>query len=135
MKRSSRLARRTPLRTRSTLSRTARLSRSPMKRRPRKARPGDDRTYRRWIAGFDCCAPGCSARAPSHPHHHSLTGQRGTARKPPDRFCMPLCFRSHRELHALSGAFKGWTKARLRAWQDARVAEFQSRWAREGRAA
>ena len=130
MKRSP-LQRRTPLRAGSSLRRTGAIERKPMKRRPRRARPGDDPAYRRWIAGLDCCAPGCVAKAPSHPHHHSLTGERGTAQKPHDHYCMPLCFRSHRELHSLSGPFKGWSKVQLREWQTDRVLELRARYARE----
>ncbi len=120
MKRGGYIKRKTALRSGGSLKRTA------MKRRAPRKRAGNDPAYRRFITGFDCCAPQCEAKAPSHPHHHSLTGERGTAQKPHDSYCMPLCFVSHRDLHSLSGPFKGWSKAQLKDWQDERVAHFRS---------
>lgn len=120
MKRGGYIARKTP------------LKRAGMKRRPRKVRPAhlEDKPYREWIATLPCRAPGCTSKPPSHPHHHSLTGLRGTSQKPPDSYCMTLCFRSHRELHSLSGPFKGWTREQLKQWQDDRVAECRAAWSR-----
>lgn len=130
MKRSP-LRRGKPLARSSSLQRGAPMRRTRMKRKPRRARPAPlrDDAYRAWIASLPCCAPGCDARSPSHPHHHSLTGQRGTSQKPADSYCMPLCERCHVPgLHSLAGRFKGWSRELLKQWQDLQVARFQAMW-------
>lgn len=133
MKRSPLPPRKSPLRQASSLKRGGDLRRSPMKRTPRKARPAHlrDDAYRAWIATLPCCAPGCTARPPSHAHHHSLTGERGTSQKPHDRYCMPLCIPHHVPgLHSNAGPFKGWTRSQLKGWQDKQVTHFNAAWKR-----
>ena len=86
-----------------------------------------------------CCV--CLSPAPSHPHHHTMglsdpcpcgerhaakvAQPRGKGARAHDHDAMPLCWKHHRQLHDLTGHFAGWTKAELRAWQDARAREFR----------
>lgn len=79
---------------------------------------GDDLAYRRRVAALPCCR--CGAAPPSQTHHH--TQHRGRGQRSSDRYAMPLCIPCHECLGALSGPFRGWTKERLRAWQDRMVA-------------
>ena len=145
------LKRRTPLRARRNIP-GAELARSPAKslrkkplrrnrvngdtrkysrthRRPARRQEGIDLAYRRRVRALPCAARdlGTPCRGPIDPHHprHLASGM-GT--KAPDRCAIPLCRWHHvYELHAVSGAFKGWRRARLVAWQDQQVAATQER--------
>jgi hypothetical protein len=46
-----------------------------------------------------------------------------------DHESMPLCLPCHVPgLHALAGNFKGWTRGRLREWQDVQIAACRAAW-------
>lgn len=62
--------------------------------------------------------------------HHA--GTRGLGQRAPDRTCIPLCARHHRDLHDATGVFLGWSKAQRREWQDERIAEMQALYASHG---
>ena len=115
----ARLERKTPI------ARHTRLK--PARKYARRASRIVDSGYRVWITTLDCCR--CNASAPSHPHHRTLTG-RGKSQKSDDTECMPLCFDCHRDLHALTGRFRGFTRARLDEWQRAQVEFFRGWYAR-----
>ena len=103
----------------------------------------EDPQYLEWIRKQPCIC--CESPAPSHPHHHTrglqtecagcgvvhtLTkdgkqGGRGKGTRAHDHDAMPMCFKCHRNLHDLAGRFRGFTKERLREWQDGRVADLQ----------
>lgn len=113
---------------------TKRLQRSPMRRRPRKARPGDDRRYLAFVRGLPCCVPGTPRGCFWGVEAHHLTGQ-GMALKADDRQTMPLCGAHHDDLHGFKGPFAGMTRAQRRAWQLAAIEATQALWrAREGAA-
>lgn len=76
---------------------------------------GEDPEYSEWIRRQPCCAPGCSSPPPSEQHHKTGAGMGLRAH---DWDSMPLCSGCHVPgLHALAGAFKGWTREQLAAWQ------------------
>ena len=83
---------------------------------------GEDKLYTKWIKGLPCRM--CAGR-PVDPHHptHLRHGGEG-ARRAHDRNAIPLCSGlkgCHRQLHDLTGPFKGWNRDRLRAWQNEQI--------------
>lgn len=69
----------------------------------------------------------CDAAEAHHPRQYAP----GLATKAPDDTVIAICSRHHRDLHALTGPFKGWSRARLQAWERERVAEHRAMY--EGR--
>lgn len=67
------------------------LRRTPMKRRKRRPKPGDDPKYLQWIRERPCVC--CGYPAPSEAAHF---GPRSIGLKPPDRQTLPLCASCHR---------------------------------------
>lgn len=72
------------------------MTRSPLKRKPRKKRAGDAPAYLAWLHTQPCqlwpslltvCA------GPIEAHH---AGDRGLSQRAPDRTAIPLCARHHR---------------------------------------
>lgn len=66
------------------------------------------------VRALHCAA--CGAPPPSECNH--VTFGRGVGQKAPDDLTFPLCMQCHRDWHAGSGRFKGWSKARRRGWQE-----------------
>ena len=52
-------------------------------------------TYIEWIRNQPCLVCGES----SDPHHVRIDGNAGTGIRPPDSYCIPLCFTHHRYYH------------------------------------
>lgn len=91
---------------------------------------GEDRQYTEWVRARSCCAPvRCGAR---HSEAHHRQGA-GLALKAHDHEAMPLCVTHHRELHAMSGCFRQWDKARRKAWEREQVAICRAQYLNEGR--
>lgn len=87
----------------------------------------EDHAYLEIVRRQYCCAPGPVCHTmPCEPHHPRL-GVVGAALKGHDRTAIPLCPLHHRELHSLSGVFKGWDWVSLRVWQQDRIAGTQAR--------
>ena len=125
-----------PLARRASLQRhTPIRTRKPMKRKPPKRT--DDPGYLAKVRQLPCAA---NFLIPEHRcdvggrhrwgtvAHHSLTHRRGQMRSL-DRYAMPLEWWCHGDLHALTGSFKGWTKAERRdfevravEWTEAAIA-------------
>lgn len=126
------LPRRTEIRSASKLARASSLTRSPMRRKPRKARPGADPTRLRWVRTLPCCC-GCGAPPPSHAHHprHGV----GLALKAPDADAFPLAQACHRAFHERRGFARGWGKERAADWEREQTAIYQARYERERGAA
>lgn len=55
-------------------------------------------------------------------------GRRGLGQKCADDECIPLCTEHHRQRTDFSGAFKSWTKDRMRGWLEASIVLVQSWW-------
>lgn len=113
--------RRSPLRRRTPLRRLRWMRRKP----PR--RPGGDPGYLDQVRGLPCSARylGTACRGPVEAHHPRHLAP-GMGRKSPDRCAIPLCAGHHRaELHGKAGAFRGWPRGLMRAWQDEQVAATQ----------
>lgn len=90
-----------------------------------------DPQYLGWLRRQPCCAPNARCTRRSEAHHHNLLGS-GMGKKAPDRMAMPLCHLHHVfGLHALAGPFKGWDRARLKAWQDEQCALWRARYEAE----
>lgn len=118
------------------------IPRSRIKRHAPKRRPGDDQPlYRNWIKALPCAVPGCvrnnleeargfggrvDIRWSEVEAHHA--GDHGYAQRPPDRTCIPLCVRHHREgpesAHVLGKKF--WQHHGLD--RDALIAELNARY-------
>lgn len=67
----------------------------------RKAREGNDAKHLAMIRLLPCVL--CGQQGITQAHHLLRTGdptQRGTGRKPADKFCIPLCVHHHTALHA-----------------------------------
>ena len=79
---------------------------------------GEDEAYRQAVKRLPCCM--CGKPPLNEAHHHRHAGA-GGGQKAHDHLSMPLCLRCHHDLHALSGAFKGFTREMITEWQDKRV--------------
>jgi hypothetical protein len=74
----------------------------------------------RCVLSYTCMATPCwGPTDPHHPKHRKS----GAHLKPDDSTAFPLCRRHHSELHSLQGFFFGWTRYRLKAWQDEQSTE------------
>lgn len=105
--------------------------RSPMARKPRRARPGSDPKYLAWVRTLDCAACPFSCRDDRIHAHHTTFG-RGIAQKTADRNAIPLCDRHHRARHSLTGWFKDWDRERIRHWEADAVAHYRALYERRG---
>jgi hypothetical protein len=43
------------------------------------------------------------------------------SQRPPDNTAIRLCDIGHRELHEVTGTFKGWTRADVRDWENQQI--------------
>ena len=110
------------------MKRSKPLRRSPMRRGARRSsyatRPrGTD--YMLAVKRLPCAAailPGHVCSGEIHAHHPKMIG---VGMKSHDSIVMPLCQDGHRDLHALAGAFRGFTRARRRAFEIDRVRQVQ----------
>lgn len=59
--------------------------------------------------------------------HHA--GEHGLSHKAPDDTVVALCSKHHRSLTDRTGAFDGWPRGALKAWELAAVAYYQERYA------
>ena len=66
------------------------MKRSPIKRKPRRPKPGDAPKYLQWIREQPCVVPGC-AEGWSRSVDPAHFGRRYTALKPPDSQALPVC--------------------------------------------
>ena len=71
------------------------MTRSPIKRKPRRPKSGDDPKYLKWIREQPCVVPGCAGGWWRHVEAAHF-GQRSIALKPPDAEALPLCASHHR---------------------------------------
>ena len=88
---------------------------------------GEDKAYTTWIRSLQCAA--CEDQQHKTSCHHR-TGA-GIAKRAHDWEAMPLCGNGtqgcHGSLHSLMfGSFKGYTKDRIRDWQEQCVKSLRS---------
>jgi|SRR5688572_28082331 len=77
---------------------------------------GEDPEYTRFLREQGCCMSGHgSCLGELHVHH--AQGGKGLGTRNADDTGKPLCTLHHTQRHALSGPFKGWGKAAIRAWE------------------
>ena len=72
------------------------MKRTPLKRRPRKKQPEDDKLYLEWLHTLPCELwpnPATVCHGPIEAHH---AGDHGFGRRAPDRTAIPLCAKHHR---------------------------------------
>lgn len=81
---------------------------------------GEDPQYTKWLRTQLCCK--CVA-CQAHEAHHKPGA--GMGLKSHDHTAVPMCRYCHHDFHSLSGDFKGWDKAMLRAWQDDKIAYYR----------
>lgn len=55
--------------------------------------------------------------------HHA--GEHSAGKKAPDSTCVPLCMGGHRDLHELRGAFRDYTRVRIRELENRWIADTQ----------
>lgn len=79
---------------------------------------GEDPKYVAAVKRLLCSM--CGKPGPNEAHHHRHAGA-GRGQKAHDHLSMAMCLRCHHDLHALSGVFKGFTRAMITEWQDKRV--------------
>jgi hypothetical protein len=53
-------------------------------------------------------------------------GRRGYGQKAPDRTCIPLCRRHHRERDAFAGTFRTFDHGAMRFWLDSMITRYQA---------
>jgi hypothetical protein len=94
--------------------------------------------YRAWLLTRPCrCAPCVAAVEVHHPRHSptyapdakpekALGGKPGKGQRASDYYGIPICYRDHRNLHALKGFFQGWSGEQLRAWQDEQIEQLHA---------
>lgn len=95
---------------------------SPPRRRlkPRRVAVERDEEFKTFVRSLPCLFTGDGRHhGPSDPDHAAQRTAMG--RKEGDTSCIPLCRRCHRDREALAGVFKGWAKARMRAWCDEQI--------------
>jgi len=127
------MLRRSPLRARTALRRKARLrTRHPMRRRSPRRAPTSPADLARlsWLHRCPCAAPGAPSGCRGRPTVHHDTQDRALGRKAPHDRGIPMCW-GHGVVafHDGTGPFKGWTKARRRAWQSDQVAKYRALYA------
>lgn len=77
------------------------------------------------VKGLPCAAmilPGHVCSGEIHAHHPRMPG---ASRKSHDSIVMPICQGGHADLHALAGAFRGWTRDLRRNFEIDRVRQVQ----------
>jgi hypothetical protein len=85
-----------------------------------------------WVRTLRClCRGHVDTCSPVVEAHHA--GRRGMGRRAHDDTAVPVCSRHHADFHANAGAFKGWSKAQLRAWAEAAIAATQAGWVQQQR--
>lgn len=131
LKRTSSLVSTTRLKASQLLTRGNSLKRTVMKRKPRRARAGDDPKYKAWIRSFPCVVPGLRPCKRADPHH--IIDGRGEQRKgmgqtAADKDCFPLCRAHHEDLHHGTGFCKFWTKEKRRIFQEQEIERFNEMW-------
>ena len=107
------------------LQRFARLPQ--VRKEPRRSSREHDSVYLAKVRTLTCCV----ARLGMQPHscmgtvvaHHA--GTHGMGQKCADSQTIPLCSLAHSCLHDFRGPFAGWTRSRMREWEDARITETQ----------
>lgn len=98
---------------------------------PKPQKPKRDKAYMLLVKSLPClgysveanhvCGTWGSGNDAAHQgDHHSN-------RKASDDTTVSLCSRIHHQMHHLSGPFKNWTKAELRAWREWAIRETQER--------
>lgn len=124
MNRTSKLSRYTSL---------ARFARMPQVRKePRRpalafvgTEPPRDAEYLARVRELPCCAIGLpkhSCMGPRISHH---AGKHAAGVKCSDYEAISLCSLAHTNIHDLNGCFRGFTRERVRAFEDAAIAETQ----------
>ena len=87
------------------------MKRSPIKRKRRKARGGDDPKRLAFVRTLPCSLWAqahfeVQCWGPVEAHHPiGLKWGKGMSTKSPDKYAIPLCARHHGELHARNGDF------------------------------
>lgn len=128
LQRKTPLARTSGLLTSKPLERVSELKRTAMKRKAPKIRTaseGGDPEYLAFVRRQRCCA--CGSLPPSHAHHETLGG-RGKSQKAPDRRTLPFCFGDHDDFHLVRGRFKGWSREKRKAFQEAEIDRLSGVW-------
>lgn len=101
-----------------------------MKRKPRRAKPGDEPRYKAWIRQQPCVVGGelCGSVDP----HHMIDGhgeaRKGMGQTAPDRFLIAMCRAHHDQLHAGTGFCRNWSAEKKREFQMQEVERFRSIW-------
>lgn len=123
---------------RSALYRKTRLrQRRPTPRRSSRVR---DKEYLAWVRQQPCALKGLAifhlrdgreCAGPIEPDHRREGV--GAGQKASDRDAWPCCRRHHEDRHALTGVFKGWTKAEVRDFVGRRIAEANALYERSNR--
>jgi hypothetical protein len=118
------------------------MRRSALRRRrstPRRSSRVRDVDFMRWVKTLGCMAyelgreTGHRCGGVVEADHG---GRRGLGQKADDTTCIPLCTEHHRQRTDFSGAFKSWSKARMRGWLGACVLLTKALWrAQQGAAA
>jgi hypothetical protein len=90
-----------------------------------------DEDYLAWIRSLPCAV--CPLDDRTHAHHlkHGKGERRGgMGIRVHDHLTIPSCARHHRQFHAGTGYFKGWSKERKLKWQERWIARLRKRYAR-----
>lgn len=78
---------------------------------------GEDKKYTAFLRQQKCHMVG-HGKCLGALHVHHAQGRKGLGTKNHDHTGKPLCTGHHTQRHALSGPFKGWTKDRIRQWEE-----------------
>lgn len=151
MKRSTPLARRTPLKRTSLRRDIERALREPLPRRPtRYRRRARDFEFMGWVKRQPCIVRVLPPRDFAYtlasrllfardialvrttpcdgPIEADHAGERGLGRKAADSTCIPLCRGHHRERTDHAGTFRPLTRDELRAWRARAIEHTQAAW-------
>ena len=132
--------RRSPLKRKKPLSRSAKSGSRTRTTKSRSSRARDE-AYLARVRQLPCCAVNLAVHGPifcgaihrcvGRIHAHHAGRDRGVGQKASDYTAIPLCASSHDAWHAGRGVFFGMTREMRRVWADARIAETQRLLGRE----
>lgn len=124
------LKRKTALRACSSLATRTPLARTSFKRKPRRAKAGDEPRYKAWIKTQPCCVGGhrCGKVDPHHLIDGKGDAKKGMGQTAPDRYLLPLCRAHHDQFHDGKGFARGWDDAQRLTFQEQECERLRAIW-------
>ncbi len=122
---------RAPLLRKTVLTGAKPLARTEMKRKRRRAKPGDEPAYKAWVKTQACVVGGkrCGKADPHHLIDGKGDAKKGMGQTAPDRYLLPMCRRHHELFHAGKGVFAHFDDAQRLTFQEQECERLRAVWA------